>query len=194
MIGTIRAEADERPAVRRRHDTPTQAGVEGDDTTGRNSTVERRKGEIEGGVTAGVQEGPVEAAHDPVGGSIVARDGDRRLADGETGVRNQVFERFLQPLGQTKLPMVFLVLMLLVVDFLQVWSATSLSTMSTRSILGGTYGRRGAPPLLSMGLRSFHPNRADQRSEEHTSELQSQSNLVCRLLLEKKKEASTGRS
>src|SRR2546430_10564482 len=26
----------------------------------------------------------------------------------------------------------------------------------------------------------------DQRSEEHTSELQSQSNLVCRLLLEKK--------
>src|SRR2546430_6356561 len=28
-----------------------------------------------------------------------------------------------------------------------------------------------------------------QRSEEHTSELQSQSNLVCRLLLEKKKNA-----
>src|SRR2546430_12765478 len=28
---------------------------------------------------------------------------------------------------------------------------------------------------------------ARQRSEEHTSELQSQSNLVCRLLLEKKK-------
>src|SRR5688572_32185600 len=27
----------------------------------------------------------------------------------------------------------------------------------------------------------------DHRSEEHTSELQSQSNLVCRLLLEKKK-------
>src|SRR5256886_12031565 len=29
--------------------------------------------------------------------------------------------------------------------------------------------------------------RARDRSEEHTSELQSQSNLVCRLLLEKKK-------
>src|SRR2546430_8847503 len=29
------------------------------------------------------------------------------------------------------------------------------------------------------------------RSEEHTSELQSQSNLVCRLLLEKKKMATT---
>src|SRR5205085_12577948 len=41
-------------------------------------------------------------------------------------------------------------------------------------------------------LRPDHPLRArwrdvgEQRSEEHTSELQSQSNLVCRLLLEKK--------
>src|SRR5688572_31341422 len=35
----------------------------------------------------------------------------------------------------------------------------------------------------------FHSMKRDisQRSEEHTSELQSQSNLVCRLLLEKKK-------
>src|SRR2546430_4559654 len=34
-----------------------------------------------------------------------------------------------------------------------------------------------------------HPHRVEvvRRSEEHTSELQSQSNLVCRLLLEKKK-------
>src|SRR2546430_3467895 len=31
----------------------------------------------------------------------------------------------------------------------------------------------------------------DSRSEEHTSELQSQSNLVCRLLLEKKKNSTT---
>src|SRR5438270_5447677 len=31
----------------------------------------------------------------------------------------------------------------------------------------------------------------DRRSEEHTSELQSQSNLVCRLLLEKKKNQHT---
>src|SRR5438309_11207930 len=31
-----------------------------------------------------------------------------------------------------------------------------------------------------------HPRRARQRSEEHTSELQSQFHLVCRLLLEKK--------
>src|SRR5688572_32500402 len=34
--------------------------------------------------------------------------------------------------------------------------------------------------------KSLHPD-ARLRSEEHTSELQSQSNLVCRLLLEKKK-------
>src|SRR5256886_5880532 len=32
-----------------------------------------------------------------------------------------------------------------------------------------------------------------KRSEEHTSELQSQSNLVCRLLLEKKKKSSLDR-
>src|SRR2546430_5010637 len=32
-----------------------------------------------------------------------------------------------------------------------------------------------------------HPELRQIRSEEHTSELQSQSNLVCRLLLEKKK-------
>src|SRR5688572_32310378 len=31
----------------------------------------------------------------------------------------------------------------------------------------------------------------NQRSEEHTSELQSQSNLVCRLLLEKKKKPNS---
>src|SRR2546430_7336174 len=33
----------------------------------------------------------------------------------------------------------------------------------------------------------LNPNMPLERSEEHTSELQSQSNLVCRLLLEKKK-------
>src|SRR2546430_6449088 len=42
-------------------------------------------------------------------------------------------------------------------------------------------------------VRSTHYNQTvtTQRSEEHTSELQSQSNLVCRLLLEKKKKLST---
>src|SRR2546427_12479508 len=40
--------------------------------------------------------------------------------------------------------------------------------------------RAGAGTAARSGLRAL-------RSEEHTSELQSQSNLVCRLLLEKKK-------
>src|SRR2546430_6239679 len=39
--------------------------------------------------------------------------------------------------------------------------------------------------LLSKGLSAI--GYTNMRSEEHTSELQSQSNLVCRLLLEKKK-------
>src|SRR2546430_12898949 len=34
----------------------------------------------------------------------------------------------------------------------------------------------------------------EERSEEHTSELQSQSNLVCRLLLEKKKDKTSVQS
>src|SRR5688572_8905204 len=45
------------------------------------------------------------------------------------------------------------------------------------------------PPTGIWGSMWSLPEHADQdaRSEEHTSELQSQSNLVCRLLLEKKK-------
>src|SRR2546430_3803773 len=43
----------------------------------------------------------------------------------------------------------------------------------------------GASPPPSP--HSGTPRSPDARSEEHTSELQSQSNLVCRLLLEKKK-------
>src|SRR2546430_8119766 len=45
-------------------------------------------------------------------------------------------------------------------------------------------GRGLAPVTFSM------PAMPSSRSEEHTSELQSQSNLVCRLLLEKKKKNS----
>src|SRR5688572_32686692 len=36
-------------------------------------------------------------------------------------------------------------------------------------------------------MRVYDPGCTNGRSEEHTSELQSQSNLLCRLLLEKKK-------
>src|SRR5688572_31891535 len=53
-------------------------------------------------------------------------------------------------------------------------------------VVGGVLVARAMQPikyLQSNGLRQNHYI----RSEEHTSELQSQSNLVCRLLLEKKK-------
>src|SRR2546430_3533618 len=42
----------------------------------------------------------------------------------------------------------------------------------------------------STSTSAMRPSSARRRSEEHTSELQSQSNLVCRLLLEKKKQQS----
>src|SRR5260221_2198007 len=44
----------------------------------------------------------------------------------------------------------------------------------------------GKPGRAQGGARSASPCRVDGRSEEHTSELQSHSDLVCRLLLEKK--------
>src|SRR2546427_4889736 len=42
------------------------------------------------------------------------------------------------------------------------------------------------PPRIRQARARMNRRRRDRRSEEHTSELQSQSNLVCRLLLEKK--------
>src|SRR5688572_31891145 len=52
----------------------------------------------------------------------------------------------------------------------------------------GQYGAafRAGPPRWRFALPGANRQRGG-RSEEHTSELQSQSNLVCRLLLEKKK-------
>src|SRR2546421_12784405 len=42
-------------------------------------------------------------------------------------------------------------------------------------------------PRTAMAARMARSKNASSRSEEHTSELQSRSDLVCRLLLEKKK-------
>src|SRR2546430_8770795 len=44
--------------------------------------------------------------------------------------------------------------------------------------------------VTGSAAKAFPAERASRRSEEHTSELQSQSNLVRRLLLEKKKKES----
>src|SRR5688572_31030077 len=52
-------------------------------------------------------------------------------------------------------------------------------------------GRTGETfPPAPCSRRSGSSPDGRWRSEEHTSELQSQSNLVCRLLLEKKKEST----
>src|SRR2546426_1818792 len=50
-------------------------------------------------------------------------------------------------------------------------------------------GKIGTPDEILFKPEGFTPeeSRLMQRSEEHTSELQSPCNLVCRLLLEKKK-------
>src|SRR6266508_4139413 len=65
--------------------------------------------------------------------------------------------------------------------------ATSASVLQRRP----PHGRRwciGAPRLRKVTLLSIRGPSYAARSEEHTSELQSRGHLVCRLLLEKKKE------
>src|SRR5690606_41664438 len=52
--------------------------------------------------------------------------------------------------------------------------------VETREV--GTFLQQGEDRFIGV------PAADNQRSEEHTSELQSRENLVCRLLLEKKKE------
>src|SRR2546430_16017104 len=74
---------------------------------------------------------------------------------------------------------------------------TEIYPLSLHDALPISTCRTWSPP--SRTARSICSRRArasplPPRSEEHTSELQSQSNLVCRLLLEKKKIASTDAS
>src|SRR5438034_8254344 len=56
-----------------------------------------------------------------------------------------------------------------------------------RSFHAWTRGEAGLGPVLAKVFSLADKRPYDQRSEEHTSELQSHSDLVCRLLLEKKK-------
>src|SRR5205807_8373827 len=62
-------------------------------------------------------------------------------------------------------------------DPLKPWPASATSTMSTSG--------------EARTLNSMEASEGSPRSEEHTSELQSPCNLVCRLLLEKKKKKKT---
>src|SRR5690349_22398387 len=54
---------------------------------------------------------------------------------------------------------------------------------------GGTCSASACPAgqATAMPVRAYSPRSLRPRSEEHTSELQSRRDLVCRLLLEKKK-------
>src|SRR5256886_7581769 len=62
------------------------------------------------------------------------------------------------------------------------------SCMDLSDGLGASLAQMAAMTKLSYQIEEAAlPRYAGLRSEEHTSELQSQSNLVCRLLLEKKK-------
>src|SRR5438034_2865869 len=68
---------------------------------------------------------------------------------------------------------------------LSLHDALPISGHQLRAVLrGGGQAFCGEEDSPGHGLRAFA---AAERSEEHTSELQSHSDLVCRLLLEKKK-------
>src|SRR2546427_8613185 len=58
-------------------------------------------------------------------------------------------------------------------------------TLGMSKMLSATIDTDGA--VVTLDLEVVDVESGLLRSEEHTSELQSQSNLVCRLLLEKKK-------
>src|SRR2546427_8911209 len=68
---------------------------------------------------------------------------------------------------------------------------TLFRSRSTRKVLPRPTPPQKYSPFTGSGFFQNEDRRSSQpssaRSEEHTSELQSQSNLVCRLLLEKKK-------
>src|SRR2546430_12671362 len=75
----------------------------------------------------------------------------------------------------------------------RVWARRP-ETTSDSPVVHGHQRRRASmdePPRHRRSgparIRAARVHRDVPRSEEHTSELQSQSNLVCRLLLEKKK-------
>src|SRR2546430_11411061 len=74
--------------------------------------------------------------------------------------------------------------------------ARSIASLAATTPISAAVIEASEPPNLPIGVRTadrMYTSRKQDlqkllvRSEEHTSELQSHSNLVCRLLLEKKK-------
>src|SRR2546430_11643240 len=70
---------------------------------------------------------------------------------------------------------------------LSLHDALPISAKVTHSPNPGGFAGRGVPDLAGNADPATGYRIRVDRSEEHTSELQSQSNLVCRLLLDKKK-------
>src|SRR5436190_3190024 len=66
-------------------------------------------------------------------------------------------------------------------------ATTEIYTLSLHDALPISRRAASASPGRSRNPSSSGPRCSSARSEEHTSELQSHSDLVCRLLLEKKK-------
>src|SRR5688572_32593662 len=77
-------------------------------------------------------------------------------------------------------------------DALPIWTTADVAIRSVTTALGGSSSNRflasPAPSWTEMMARTTRAGAGTRagRSEEHTSELQSQSNLVCRLLLQQK--------
>src|SRR2546427_1941653 len=68
-------------------------------------------------------------------------------------------------------------------DALPIWALGEKDRLAARQ----EHESRVVEPRNPQGALAHLQSHCSGRSEEHTSELQSQSNIVCRLLLEKKK-------
>src|SRR5205807_3741810 len=77
--------------------------------------------------------------------------------------------------------------LLLLFFFFNDTAPTEIYTLSLHDALPICLGARHRGPACARHLLQGKDAQAHARSEEHTSELQSPCNLVCRLLLEKKK-------
>src|SRR5690606_40739821 len=69
------------------------------------------------------------------------------------------------------------------------WTATLWFRVHSYAAVQRERSRFGSVSLISDSRPLRRASTTSYRSEEHTSELQSRENLVCRLLLEKKKES-----
>src|SRR2546426_7141667 len=73
------------------------------------------------------------------------------------------------------------------VETMTVWADASQRVVHELVELGASSAKEGVKLYAELQQAAIEALRDSQRSEEHTSELQSPCNLVCRLLLEKKK-------